>query len=334
MKKLEEYQIVIPTLNLNGFYEMIEESEDESDKNILTNIAKAANMLNAMENQNATPGKLGWFAIWNHLFSVLKNLRTANLYDLRITSDVLSRKTLELFTIVQTIIEPLKSISEGDSKNNAKFIKESEADIIKIIVERFEAYTVWCLWNDYKIYKSFTRPKTLDQIWNAKSSLYLYADEERLKFHERFFGKLDMELDQDVLNQKRVEMKKKYGKKIKILEHWFLDKKFIPWISRIKYLEKVLCNVPFFTIFDESIKSVRSHLKKWDIEIAYLQYSDTSMQIHNSSFNDIFQFEDSVFFPTQFAKRDIEYNTTLDFCIRSLIILESFKEKIWSKNRT
>jgi hypothetical protein len=243
-----------------------------------------------------------------------------------------SRSTFEWNLHAYVLIEPIFDLIDLEKSAHKVVVSSRSREYShKITVDRLRAYAAWCLWSDKVLYSDLIHPKALAYIWNSNPAKKILANEKDKKGYEHFFGRLEIETDEEKLNQGRKKMEHLCRNKKAQIDKWLQDPQLKSWSDKILELSrKNKGAVSFFKLFDPEA-TVLKRLKKLGERSLYLQYSKSSMALHGSSMEQFILIGDSVVAPKlQMAKQADEtlFEQIISDCNRLLVLLGMINHRV------
>src|SRR5258708_3496103 len=117
----------------------------EAEKLLLRVQVLIGSLLRGDENNDATPERLAWLALWTRAFNTLDGARGAVWQNSILSLTLLERSAFEAGLQVRCIVEP--------------FLREPRpADAEAEVAARFRAFTAWAIWSDRQVYHDYARP--------------------------------------------------------------------------------------------------------------------------------------------------------------------------------
>jgi hypothetical protein len=280
MSLLSKYDLILPKIPSHQEMNQAIEDLDGLPKEAATIRAKGCNLLREVDEMKVTPERLGWLNLWAKTLAVLESAISAFDYQSDLVLKMISRCTFEYWLHALAILEPTVDLySSITSSKKITVLDSSLKRSLKEVVERLRAYTTWCLCSDMAFYKEIIRAKTLDGVWDANPAKEIMTDEQKLEMYERFFGPLEIEIDENKLGEGRQKVKKVYREKINRIERWLSDPLLKPWTD---FLEKN-SRVSFFSLVGTNENTVAKRLSKLGLRFGYATYISGSMVLHGSS---------------------------------------------------
>ena len=336
MTNFKKFNFNIPHLWQKEWEQAISETADP-ERQILINQTRSANMLRTINDFEASPERLAWLTIWTKTFTALDGAIGALSRNSLFLLNIISRCVFEGSLHIEIILEPAsKLFNLKSSHHKVSITKSSEKFVFNQSIDRLRAYTAWCLWNDKQFYKELYDHRTLNGIWAPKPAMEILTDQNKREVHERFFRPLDLEIDKQVLDEDRKEMKKHIQTKMELLEGWLEDPILSNWYKKIEKLaQQYHGSIPFFAIFEETTTSIAKRLNKIGLRFGYSSYMQGSMLMHGSTVDQVLRIDGSNIFP-MFIGADSECKTAAlfvaDNCNDILLKLELLKRILWDGN--
>jgi hypothetical protein len=327
MASLDDYELKKPVGSMDKLYKTIE-TLDGLNKESAIVLARGFNLLSEFDEPKATYERIAWLNIWsksvNCLRSAIPSYDTQNNLALKI----LCRSTFQWTLHCLVIMDPILDLYSQKLKSSKVRISLSSEDLcLKRSIQRLQAYAAWCLWSDLLHYKEISHSKTLDGVYDPNPAKEIMKDKERLFWHEKFFGKLDIETDEIVLKKGRIELEQYYMSKIEQIENLLADQLLKPWIDKIKASDTPCPS--FFSLFANQT-SLPKYLFKHGLRFAYGQYSLNSMILHGSTMEQFLIFSDTSISPRDFLgdlESDGLFENIIKDCNKIFSFLAFFNQK-------
>jgi len=288
MSSLSDYDLILPQFPSEEEWRQAI-SELEALKGVAKDAAivrvKGLNLLREVNEPKATAERLGWLNLWTKTFTALDSAVSAFEYRSDLVLQMIARCTFEWQLHAHVIMDPISDLHAQEKSNPKVVVLGSRERSLRETVDRLRAYTAWCLWSDKDYYEEFVHPRNLAGIWDTSPAKEILADGQRLELYKRFFGSLDVEIDEKKLAERRQEMKRMFTEKIERIDQWLSDPHLKPWINKIRELSennksKNKGPVTFFSLFDSS---VGRRLKQHGMKFGYAAYTIGSMILHGST---------------------------------------------------
>jgi len=292
MTSFKDYDLVLPQLT----------EEDDTLQAIINQggiikesaivLAQGFNLLKDIDESKATPERVGWLNLWSKSIVAMKSAISAFETDSDLSLQAISRASFEWLWHAMIINDPIsetyRNINQGA---NVYPLERSN----RLTVDRLRAYTAWCLWADKLFYRKIIRPDNLNEIWNPEPAKSIVENEDDLERHEKIFGKIEIEVDEEQLKAQRRQMKSAYQEKIDKIDQLLLEPHLQNWNNKIQQMIlKSKTTPPFFKLFNSSIYKT---LEKHDVSFGYSAYSVGSMALHGSTMDQFIHIGDSIIGP-------------------------------------
>ncbi len=186
MIPLQSVSLYIPRLWEKDWSEAISNTEGV-DRQLLIYQARAASLLEKIDDFEANPERLGWLSIWTKTFVTLDGARSGLVRYSDYVLQILARTAFESVIHVRTILEPGPGVWDE-------------------VIDRMRAYTAWCLWNDKGFYEELLRPQTQYGIWDQTPTLEIVRDPDQRAIYERLFGPLEVEEQEELKRQQDLQI--------------------------------------------------------------------------------------------------------------------------------
>ena len=280
MSVFDDYEFNIPPLWEKVEWQKFIDTSEGALKKVVIIEARAANILKKIKDfKKVTPERLAWLSIWTKSFSALESIVVNKPLSVYL-EDTISRITLEIQLILNTILDPLFAFYKlKDSNCKITDFDKSESDAIMDVLDRMCAYTAWGLWNDKKYYSEALRKKHLDQIWDPNPVDEIISDPNRKKAYESIFGPLPLETNSGLIIQRKKQEKYFINERDRVTS-WLEHPNLKPWVMKI---ENIGDNCKFWQLFNIENSSMHKIIKDTDIEFAYISYKSGSMTLHGST---------------------------------------------------
>ena len=276
-------KLKIPNFNNIDWESAIEEA-DELDKKLVTYLARAANILEGI-NEEMTPQRLAWMIIWTHVFSTIEGTRSAILRNSEFSLHLLERSSMELELIVFAILSPIRESDESSSETFQK------------VNERLAAYAAWCLWKDISVHERKLERRNLDPVWDDSIRHEIAEDPEELEKFERLFGQLEIE-DPEQLKKNRRAHEEQIWESQSQLKKIANHSEIKPWVYELESRAKKRKWInSFFELVGDSETSIMDRLRKMGIAYGYSVYEEKSLLLHASTFDKLFVKHEETIFP-------------------------------------
>lgn len=328
--KLEDMTMFVPPLWEKDWDGAIRNATGIEEK-LLKIQARAANLLRQINDYQVTFARLTWLNLWTKAFTALDGAVCAlpkdSLYVLR----MLARASFEQTLHAHIILQPVLKIYSGLKDTEEKVIP---ADLLRngenAVLERLEAYTAWCIWNDQLFYEQIVRPETLNAAWDAEPVNQIAHNQKSLEAYEALYGTLTIETDKGVLEKGMLRQQEEGKQKVQQIGEWLHHTRLKPWYDKLhndKYMT-------FFTLLSENKKSVKipKCLKNFDLGFGYSLYSEGSMAIHGSSLDQFVHIGDKNVLPLFVGATDeviAKAEEVGDNCNNVIVLLWQLCKIIW-----
>jgi hypothetical protein len=252
-------------------------------------------LLKEIHEKHVTPERLGWVNLWAKTINALESAILAADNKSGYLLQAISRPALESFIHVLVIIDPARDAAdEQPLAENVSLLSKTSKYQSKKVIERFQAYTAWCLWCDRDYYRRVLRDN--DAIWDPQPAReYVYKNKSgEFDAVDLFTGKPEIELNEHKLKQGQAKTEKEYLDKIQRIDEWASDPSLAPWWKKIRSIPKK--GDKFYQLFMTD-GHMREVLQKNELDLAYLSYSRASQVLHGSSFEQFILLGDSLSAP-------------------------------------
>lgn len=291
---------------------MVAETEGV-EKELLTTLARGANLLKPINDFAANFERVAWLSLWTKCFSnvqgALSALRGRSEYFL----EVLSRTSFEVLLHVLTITEASPT-------------------------ERLRGYSAWCLWNDRSFQIEFVDPRTLDGIWDPKPAARILDDPSTRHAYEQLFGPIEVETDRRALAKGRLRQQHEERLRLHRLEAWLEHPDLCEWYAKLLAATKGRKNkqVIFFALFNTSDRSVAQRLESLQMRFLYISYVKGSLHVHGSTLEHSLDLHEGALTPRvsghdeSLAALAYGIGGLGGICDSAFIQLELLRRKLWS----
>lgn len=274
---LENLSLQIPPLWEKDWDDALDNAVG-SEAKLLKIQFKGVNLLQKINDKRVTFARLAWLNLWTKTFSALDGALCAIAKNSKYVLEMLVRSSFEQWLHVRTITKPMFEISHlklYDRKEiERKIKKDSEGECLK----RFEAYTAWCLWNDYLHYISILDRSTLNAIWNHDPAKKIKDDSTSLEAYESIFGPLTIETNEQILRKGMLLQQDIGSKKINRIKFWLDHPDLIGWHKKLEEKSGKKNNfVTFFTLVGETERGIKSCLKDFGLSFGYPLFNEGSL---------------------------------------------------------
>lgn len=294
MASLNDLEIRLPQLpSEEEWMNAISELEGHEREAVIIR-AKGYSLLNDFNEPKASYERLGWLNLWSKNMTALESAIKAYQNNSDWLLQTISRSTFEWWLHIITIIEPIHDLIKFEESNLKVAIMDSyRENTYKKTLDRLRAYAVWCLWNDRKYFQERVHPKTLTAAWDPDPAKEILSDEARLASYEQLYGKLESEIDENILKQGKEDQKRLLNEKISRIDQWLDDPQIEKWHKIILEIPRTnRGTVTFFDLFDP-IDTVIKRLYKFGIRFTYTEYMASSMGLHGSTMKQFININDS-----------------------------------------
>jgi hypothetical protein len=288
-------------------------------------------LLKDINDNKASFERLAWFNIWTREMLLLDSVFAASDHNSEFLLQILDRISFELMLHLHTILDPLVCV-EKKSKSVSSGPAETRNTMI---VDRLRAYTAWCLWNDLDYLQDFTHPETLKHIWSPEPARGIMADSENYAEYVKYYGEIDTETDEKLLAKGLFKQRDRGLHNKHRLQTWLDHKDLIKWKTKLKQLSKFNNSSPsFFSLFDESEKSICKRLKTLNLRFMYVSYIQSSLLIHGSSLETNLRFHEEGFTLNTMKNEESSSGLTKSICgkcMTFLIVLKLLQAELWKQ---
>ena len=287
-------------------------STEGTEQFVIVTQARGANLLKNLSDDSFTIERFAWLTLWHKGYLLIDAVRTNLAGHSEFVLEILSRSAFDLLLHGMSIIE-----------------KESE--------KRLHAYVAWNLWNDIAYQKEIVNPKTLDGIWDSTPAMEIYQDTRGREQFENIYGPLDISIDDKELRKGRFKQQNKERHLLHNLEVWLSSPELAEWKDRIENIyRKNKGPITFFSLFNESSRSVPKHLLTKDMRFIYFQYLKGSMYSHLSTIDKMMEQGKDKIVPRSFNDyEDCEElaKVIANMCTSIFYFLHFLKGRLW-KNKS
>jgi len=268
------YALRLKLPEFSGDWKAVVAEAEGVEKDLLTVLARGANLLKPINDFSANFERVAWLSLWTKCFSTvqaaLSALRGRSEYFL----EVLSRTSFEVLLHVFTITEASPT-------------------------ERLRAYSAWCLWNDRSFQIEFVDPKTLDGIWDPQPAERILRDPNTRLAYEQLFGPINVETDRRTLAKGRLRQQHEERLRLHRLEAWLGHRDLRKWYGKLLAATKgkKKKQVNFFALFNESDRGVARRLESLQMRFLYVNYVKGSLHVHGTTVEHSFYLHEGVLTP-------------------------------------
>ena len=282
-------------------------------------------LLKDINDNKASFERLAWFNIWTREMLLLDSVIAASDHNSEFLLQILDRISFELMLHLHIILDTFVCV---EKKNHAETRNT-------MIVDRLRAYTTWCLWNDLGYLKDFTHHETLKHIWSPEPARGIMADSENYAEYVKYYGEIDTETDENVLKKGLFKQRDRGLHNKHRLQTWLDHKGLIKWKTKLEQLSKFNNSSPsFFSLFDESEKSICNRLKTLNLRFMYVSYIQSSLLIHGSSLEANLRFHEKSFTLNTMKNEESSSGLTKSICgkcMTFLIGLKLLQDELWKQ---
>jgi len=322
MALLSDYELVLPKVPDAEEFEQVYTSSDDVLQEAIVVRERAFGLIRAIENLKTSTERVGWLAIWSKAFRALNESLPAFNSSSELSLRALSRFTFECELHCLMILDPIKSLHDKTKKSEkVKITSRSQKYSVDLSIENLRAYTAWCLWSDKHYFKGILNPFRFSELWDNTIEKSILEDNYLLEKHEEFYGKLDIEINENNLKANQKKMEQTIINKIKFIDSLLSDPLLDRWVDKIDKIGKNR-SISFYKLLDS--KSVYNLLKKYEATFIYNRFSSDSMAIHNSTMEQFVYIDNSIVIPkTEPGNNDVQqlFSDVVSTCNRILVIL-------------
>jgi hypothetical protein len=267
MPGFETTPLAIPPLWEHDWAGLVDES-DGVEKEIIRTQRYLVQSLSQMVSLPSSPETLGWLILWSRLFNICDSIRNAverkTTFTLHLNSRALFELRLHLITILTTSSDTTRSDpASGEST-----------------LERMQAYTALCLFEDAEHYRAFLEERTLARIYDPEPTRrFIKQLAQNRERWESIAGPLEELSDQEA-EFDREEARKSAQSRLNWFEECLNDTRLRRWAELIRTRRKP---ITFFSLLRENEGSVKKRLRSLGTEHGYLEYGKSSRIIHGST---------------------------------------------------
>lgn len=306
-------------------------------KDAITVRYSGCNLLQDFYEEKATFERIGWLNLWSKFMTAIESSAVAYDKSLNWVLKTISRSTFEWNMHVYVITEPIIKLQNPGKTNKKKVVDlESVREFsYKKLIERLRAYAAWCIWSDRDLNRKLLHPKTINELWDHTIEKEILSNSKSKEFHERFFGKLDIETDEKIIRQNRQDYLETLRKKKVKLDLLLRDPQIKKWSDKLDLARKRRKQTSIFTLYDDQ-PSITRNLEKMRLRFAYSEYSKGSMALHGSSMEQFINISGSEVFPiiTGKGKGDKSlFETIISECKRNFVVLGSINHSILNNKK-
>ncbi|MBC8440075.1 MAG: hypothetical protein H8D87_10350 [Deltaproteobacteria bacterium] len=334
MFNVKDFTFIIPPLWEKDWNGAISKAKG-ADRDLLICQAQALSMLKDINNFKVTPERIAWLSMWTKAFAALEGAKAALGINSQYIFKIIQRVSFEGCLHAELIFEPLSNMYRMKQSNKKVIIsKWFESGTYNQIIIRLQAYAAWCFWNDKLFYEELLDSRTLHGIWDPEPAKQILNDPDMLSVHKKIYGPLDIETNKAELKESRLKMEEFYREKLKRTEVWLEYPSLVQWKKKIEELRKKPDGpITFFTLFDESVKSVPKRLCSVDLRFAYASYMEGSMLIHGSTIDQLMQIDEKKIFPSFIGSEETSESSAAQIsstCNKIFVLLYIFRNSVWN----
>ena len=310
MIPLQSVSFYIPRLWEKDWSDAISNTQGV-DQQLLVYQARAASLLEKINDFKATPERLGWLSLWTKTFVMLDGAQRALESWSEYVLQLLERAAFESVIHVHTILEPGGSGAWDE------------------VIERMRAHTAWCLWNDKGLYKELLDPQTQQGIWDQAPTLEIVNDLDERAMYERLFGPLEVE-EQYALRRKQRQQVYQGDQAKRRVETWLAHPDLQLWTQRLESASRPIRS--FFELLGEN-PSIPRRLSGLGMCFAYHTYKKGSLFTHGSTIDGLMYFHDDLLTPKFVSTEDsmeILAGNVGSSCDQAIFGLGLLQMQIWS----
>lgn len=293
-------------------------------KKILQIQYNVLHLTKSIKDNSASFERLAWFNIWTREYHLLNSTFIAYENDSEFLLEILDRLAFELELHCMTIMNPLNIWNE----KLIRFDDEKRQEINKLIIDRLRAYTAWCLWNDLYLLRDLTHENTLKGIWDPRPARGVMENPEEYDKYKQYFGEIDIETGEKDVQLGLLKQRTTEKNNMKRVERWLNHNDLIIWKTKIEKLSGSNKQTPsFFSLFDESERSICQRLKSMKMRFGYVKYIQSSLLIHGSSMrtNIMFDGKENTFNLNLMKSKESIKILAKSICSACMVILMSLK---------
>lgn len=307
------YALRLRLPEFSGDWDDVVAQAEGAEKDLLTVLARGANLLKPINDFSANFERVAWLSLWTKCYwnvqAALSALRGRSEYFL----EVLSRTSFEVLLHVLTITEANPT-------------------------ERLRAYSAWCLWNDRSFQIEFVDPHTLNGIWDPQPAEGILRDPNARLAYEQLFGPIDVETDRRKLAKGRLRQQHEERLRLHRLETWLEHGDLRRWYEKLRAATKgkKKKQVAFFALFNESDRSVARRLEELQMRFLYINYVKGSLYVHGSTVEHSLYLQEGALTPRvgvhdeSIAALAHGIGGRGGICDSALVQLELLRRQLWS----
>lgn len=259
------HRLVIPHLKTEEL-ELLLEAATGAEKDFLRLQSFAADIVQGIRAERATPADVALLALWSRAFRLVDSSRFAFANGDSFVLTLLDRSATEASLQVSTIAETF-----GDAGD------PSDSDEVR---ERLHAFLAWTIWNDRAVDQSLL--DHMGRYWSGEPTRRVLAAGESNALFERLGGSPEIANEHE-LERERAQQERKFISRIELKGRLLDDPALRPWTPRIQSLERKNGDpISFFELCSGVPGGVRATMKAMDLPHAHPIYAQASTEMHGS----------------------------------------------------
>lgn len=285
MPLFAEYKLSIPKV-WDSNWEKALTSATGIRRDLLATRKEAAALLQDIDEIHATPERLGWLNLWSKVFMALDAVLSAIESGSNLILQLIYKNTFELMLQVHSVLDPVFNLHKMPQMDFTKAdVNNNDAEYAyRSTIERLRVYVAYCLWHDKAYYEELINPRSFKEVWEFTPNSWFVDDGNIGQRYSYFLDKWRTLLKQLSDKDLKYQTRKTLLQKIKRIDEWLLDPSLRRWAAAMNTARSRLKGgVPFFSIFDQSDRSIPQRLIKEGLRFGYSSYVMSSMMSHASS---------------------------------------------------
>jgi hypothetical protein len=324
MPLLNDYKLSIPKVWEDDWDKALS-SATGIYRELIATRKEGAGLLRDIDETHVTTERLGWLNLWSKTFAALQAVTSALDSHSNLILQLVYKNTFELMLQVHTVLDPVsdwqKSQAAGARGAEAKY---GEEFAFRSTIERLRAYVAYCLWHDKAYYEEMINPRSFKDVWDFTPPSSVATEGIASEQYGYLLERWESVFRESDSSERKRQMRDALSQKIRRIEQWLVDPSLRRWSAEMKTARtRLKGGVPFFSMFDQSERSIPRRLIKEGLRFGYSSYVMSSMMSHASSMDGFVRInEDSAFPQVSEGVNEIErLAVDLIFRCRHLFIL-------------